>query len=252
LWQLSRGFLPVVDRELYVESTAISVIYPAYNEEENLVETINRSLKAMRSMCHQFEMIIINDASTDRTGEMADALAAIHPEIRVIHNAHNLGQGLSLRVGFAQTAYPLVIHNGMDYPFDLNDIRLMLPVMEHADIVVAARRDRATYSLYRKVVSIVNLLLVNLLFGLRLHDYNFVQMYRKDALNGIQVDARSTAFLTPEILVRARDKGYRIKEVTVDYHPRKKGHATSGKPRVMIGSLMDMLRFWLKRSRTRG
>jgi glycosyltransferase involved in cell wall biosynthesis len=230
----------------------ISVIYPAYNEAGNIERTIRRSVEALRSLFDRFEIIIVDDASADETGEIAESLAAEHPEIKVIHNAANQGQGESLRIGFREASYDLVIHNAMDYPFDLKDLSKMLPLLDEADIVVAVRNRRTDYTLYRRFLSVMNLILLNLLFGLGLRDYNFVQLYRKKVLETVQVDARSTAFLTPETLIRAHDLGYRIKEVEIDYHPRERGVATSGRPRVLVSSLRDLLRFWLKRTLMRG
>jgi glycosyltransferase involved in cell wall biosynthesis len=239
----------MADKETIAEPVEISVIYPAYNEEANLGETIRRSVEALHILSDRFEILIIDDASSDKTRQIADALAAAYPQIKVIHNAKNMGQGMSLRLGFQQVQYSSVTHNAVDYPFDLKDLGRMLPLLKQADIVVAARNSRAGYTLYRKIASIVNVTLLNFLFGLNLRDYNFVQLYRKPVLDTIRVDTVSTAFLTPEMLIRAHDLGFRIKEVAIDYHPRERGVATAGNPRVVFGSLRDMLRFWVKRAK---
>jgi len=226
----------------------LSVIFPAYNEEENIRATMERALAALRPLFERFEIIIVNDASRDRTGQIADELARQHPEIRVVHHPRNLGQGASILTGFHQARHDLVLHNAMDYPFDLQDLARMLPLLDRADIVVAVRDRRAGYTLTRKFMSVVNLMLLCMLFGLKLRDYNFVQLYRKHVWNSIRVESRSTVFLTPEALIRAHDMGFRIVEVTIPYHAREKGAATSGNFRVVSRSLRDMLGFWWKRS----
>jgi hypothetical protein len=149
--------------------------------------------------------------------------------------------------GFRQARFDLVTHNAMDYPFDLRDLKLMTPLLAGADIVVAARRSRAGYSPYRLLTSAVHRALLHLLFPLRLRDYNFVQIYPRAVWEAVNVEARSTAFLTPEALIRAYDMGYRVREVEIEYHPRTSGVATSGKPKVILHSLRDMFRFWWKR-----
>ena len=93
--------------------------------------------------------------------------------------------------------------------------------------------------------------LLHLLFPLRLRDYNFVQVYARTVWQAVKVEARSTACLTPEALIRAHDMGYRIREVEVEYHPRTAGAATSGKPKVILHSLRDMFLFWWQRTRRR-
>jgi glycosyltransferase involved in cell wall biosynthesis len=224
----------------------ISVIFPAYNEEPNIDKTVSLSLEALRPRFEAFEIIIIDDASTDNTGEMADRLASKHPEVKVIHNAKNRGQGPNILLGFQQAKYDLVIHNGMDYPFDLKDLDKMLPLLEEADIVVASRATRAGYTRYRQLISLTNLMLLRLISGLRLQDYNFVQLYKKLVLDTIQVEARSSGFVIPEILIQAYGKGYRIKAVEIEYYFREKGESTMGHPRVVFSSFVDLVRFWLR------
>ncbi|BAP55035.1 group 2 glycosyl transferase [Thioploca ingrica] len=223
----------------------ISVIFPAYNEEQNIEETISLSLEALRPLFEEFEIIIIDDASTDKTGKIADLLATKHQEIKVIHNSKNRGQGQNILLGFQQARYDLVIHNGMDYPFDFKDLSKMLPLLEEADIVVASRSTRAGYTLYRKFLSLTNTMLLHLISDLRLPDYNFVQLYKKFVLNSIQIEGRSTGFVIPEILIRSYKKGYRIKDVEIEYHFREKGVSTAGHPRVVVSSFFDLVRFWL-------
>ena len=225
----------------------ISVVFAAYNEEKNVESSIGRALGALRPQFSTFEVIIVDDASTDSTGALCDRLAAAHPEVRILHNSKNLGQGGSLVRGFREAKYDLVTHNAMDYPFDLRDLSRLTPLLGEADIVVAARRSREGYSAYRVLTSAVHRVLLHLLFPLRLRDYNFVQLYRRSVWEAVKVEARSTAFLTPEALIRAYDLGYRIKEIEIEYYPRTAGAATSGKPKVILRSLRDMLRFWWQR-----
>jgi len=226
----------------------ITVVYPAYNEEENIRSTVERSLEALREQFEDFEILIVDDRGQDNTGAIADELARQHPEVRVLRNPRNLGQGESLKNGFREARGDLVIHNAMDYPFDLRDLAAMLPLLDDADVVAAARRMRAGYTLYRRVLSVGNLALLHVLFPLRLSDYNFVQLYRREVLQRVKTRARSTAFITPETMIRAHDMGFRVREVAIEYHPRLRGVATAGKPKVVLSSMWDMLRFWLERT----
>jgi glycosyltransferase involved in cell wall biosynthesis len=227
----------------------ITVVFAAYNEEKNVEAAMAQALDALRGQFQRFEIIIVEDASRDGTPALCDALAAVHPEIRVLHNEKNLGQGATLVRGFQQARFDLVTHNAMDYPFDLRDLKLMTPLLAEADIVVAVRRSQAGYSPYRVLTSAVHRTLLHLLFPLRLRDYNFVQLYPRSVWEAVKVEARSTAFLTPEALIRAYDMGYRVREVEIEYHPRTAGVATSGKPKVILHSLRDMFAFWWKRLR---
>jgi dolichol-phosphate mannosyltransferase len=227
----------------------ISVIFPAYNEAENIRTAMAAALEALRSLFDRFEIVIIDDRGQDDTGRIADELAAAHQEIRVIHNERNMGQGASIVRGFHEARYGLLLHNAMDCPFDLEDLRKMLPLLDDADIVVASRTGRPGYTFYRIIVSLVNRKLIRALFPLKLRDYSFVQLFSKAAWGKVNVEGRSTGFMIPEALIRAYDLGYRIKEIDIPYHPRLAGKATAGKPSVILRSLNEMLRFWWKRAR---
>lgn len=226
---------------------SISVIYPAYNEEKNIVSTIERSVAALQSITGDFEIVLINDASRDGTGKIADQLARRYHQIRVIHQPQNMGQGVGIITGFKAASKDLLIHNGVDYPFDVADLKLMLPLLSKADIVVAIRKGRPGYTAYRKLLSVATVRLIQTFFDLRLRDYSFVQLYRRQVWRDIEVDARSTGFLIPEALIRAHDLGYRLAEVDIEYHARVHGKATAGKPSVVARSLLDLMRFWSKR-----
>jgi len=225
----------------------ISVIFPAYNEAENIRSTISRALAALRSQFARFEIIIVDDCGSDGTGQIADELANEHTEIRVIHNEDNIGQGASIVRGFKEARYALLIHNAVDYPFDLSDLDKMTPLLKNADIVVASRLGRPGYTFYRLIVSLINRKLIHALFPLKLHDYSFVQLISKPVWDATKVEGRSTGFMMPEALIRAYDLGYRIVEVDIPYHPRLAGKATAGKPRVIIYSIYEMFRFWWNR-----
>lgn len=227
---------------------SISVVFPAYNEEQIIEPVIIRSIEALREQFEKFEIVIVDDKSTDSTGLIADALAARYPEVRVIHNARNMKQGASLIAGMRAARNELVTHNAMDYPFDLRDLRKMTPLLHSADIVVASRASRPGYTPYRRFISFVNIMLLHVLFDLRLKDYNFVQLYKKSVLDRISIEARSTGFVTPEILIRAHDLGYRVSEIEIAYHARETGIASSGKLSVVLTSFADLVRFALHRN----
>src|SRR5579883_3003923 len=228
---------------------SISVVFPAYNEEENIRPTIARALASLSRQFDTFEIIIVNDGSTDATGSIADELARNDDHIRVIHNEHNMKLGATLLKGLANTRYDLITYDAMDYPFDLDDLAQMLPVLQTNDVVVGVRMQRAGYTAYRKVISHVNLGLLRLLFDLKLRDYNFVQVFKRKVLQSIPVTARSTGFVQPEMLIRAHRCGFKIAEVDIKYLPREAGVARSGHPAAIVASVRDLLLFWLRTNR---
>lgn len=225
---------------------SISVVFPGYNEEENIVKTISRAVCALENQFDDFEVIIVNDASTDKTLTLAQELAANDKRITVINNEKNLRQGASIFKGFAQARCDLITHNGMDYPFDLADLSQMLPFLEDNDIVVAARTSRPGYTPYRFVLSYANLFLLRLLFKLKLHDYSFIQVYKRHVVQSVHSKGRSTGFAMPELLFRAHNQGFKIAECPIEYLRREAGIARAGHPRVIIESLRELIAFWLE------
>ena len=226
---------------------SITVIFPAYNEELNVRRSIERAIEAMSPRFEIFELLIIDDGSRDNTASIAKELALIHPEITFLQNERNLGLGETLYRAFHCAKGELVIQNAMDYPLDLCDLDKMIPVLDEADVVVAVRKAFAGYTPYRKLTSRVNRALLRLLFKPRLRDYNYTQLFKKEVLQAAKPTSRSTVFIAPEIIIRAFDLGFRIKEVEVDFHPRLAGEATSGKPMTILRSVRDMFAFWIKR-----
>jgi glycosyltransferase involved in cell wall biosynthesis len=229
-----------------MERRSITVIFPAYNEAANIRHAIEQSMEAMYPRFENFELLI-NDGSRDDTGSIAEELATVYPEITVLHNQRNMGLGEALYRGFQCAKGELVIQNAMDYPLDLRDLDILLPLLDEADVVVAARKTHAGYTPYRKLTSKVNRGLLRLLFEPKLRDYNYTQLYKKKVLEAARPTSRSTVFIAPEIIIRAHELGFRIKEVEIDYHPRIAGEATSGNPGVIIESLRDLFTFWVKR-----
>jgi glycosyltransferase involved in cell wall biosynthesis len=227
----------------------ISVVYPAYNEEANVRLTLDRSIEALKSQFERFEIIIVDDGSTDQTLALLNEYASIHPEIIVLSNETNSGAGDSMLRGMMAASCSLVVNNAMDYPFDLSDLSKMCPLTEVADVVVAAREGRPGYTLYRHFLSRVNWTLLRVLFGLPLSDLNFVQIYKQEVLQSISVQSRSAGFMPAEMLIQARDQSFRIQEIEIPYHPRLAGKSVMGNPKVALTSLMEMLSFWVARRR---
>src|SRR5262249_20950586 len=158
----------------------------------------------------RFELLLVDDASTDRTPALADALAAQHASVRVVHNPRNLRQGGCLRLGFNLARYDLVTHNAVDYPFDFDDLPPLLRGSPAADVVVATRRSYPGVSRTRTVLSAMNRLAIRLLFGLAIADYNFVQVYKRSVLAQQRCFSIATNFITVEHIVRAHHAGHRV------------------------------------------
>jgi glycosyltransferase involved in cell wall biosynthesis len=227
----------------------LSVVIPGYNEQANIRTAVETCCRALEELKVPFEIVVVNDGSSDDTGAIADALAAADPRIRVVHNIVNVNVGIALLVGYRTARGELVTHNAMDLPFDPKDLASILPMFEDPDmgLVVVSRVDRSAHSPWRKVTSFVHHWMVRALFWSALPDMNFILVWRRSAIAPLGVRARSPAFVTPELIIRARDAGLKIGHFRTVFHTRKIGTGQFGKPRDILWTLADMLSFWIER-----
>lgn len=224
--------------------TSVSFFCPAYNEEDNLERMVNSVLPVLRESAQDFEIIIVDNASTDNTPQIADRLAANIPQIRVIHNIFNRGYGGALRTGFSNATKEFVVYTDSDNQYDFNDFKLMIPYLSKYDIVTGYRLKRHD-SRYRLFQSGIFNFLIRLLFGLRMKDINCsFKVYRKKALDGIRFSSNS-AFIDSEMFIQARRNGFRIYEVPVQHFARTAGKAYGAKPHMVIFTVKEIITYWL-------
>ena len=228
------------------EKPSVSLILPCYNEEESVVETVERCARALEPLTSRFEIVVVDDASTDGSASLVERLARKKGYIRLVRNAINLGAGASLLMGFEAAVGDILIHDSMDLPLAPEDLPAILSRFPAADAVAVARVDRSAHSSYRKLTSLVNYGLLRLLFNVRLRDMNFVQAYKREAFMAAKVRARSPAFVTPELLMRIGRLGFKVEEIVLPFHRRVRGCANYGKVRDILWTLADMISFRLE------
>jgi glycosyltransferase involved in cell wall biosynthesis len=217
----------------------------AYNEEATLEEATRDVVSALSAFGDRtFEVLIVDDGSTDRTPEIAHRMQAEHPEVRVITHPGNRGPGSAILTGFAEAQNEVVCFHPADQQLPFAEVASTIPLLDDYDLVVGVRTGRPGYSLMRLLSSRTYIALVHLLFGLReLPDFNYVYLYRKALLDRISIET-SGVFMTTEVLVKAAALGARIVPATITCLPRLHGKATCGSPRVIAQTFGEMMRFW--------
>ena len=222
---------------------SLSVFFPCYNEEANVERTTLAALDACRRFIDDFEIIIVNDGSRDRTGEIADRLAAEHPQVRAVHNSPNQGYGGALQAGFRAARKEWVFYTDGDGQFDFNEIPRLLPLLDRYDIVSAYRMDRRD-PLIRKLNAWCWTMLVNLLFGTNLRDIDCAfKIYPRRLFD--QIDMRSKgALIDAEILAKAKYLGYRIGQIGVHHYERVAGVQTGASPRVIARAFYELFKLY--------
>ena len=218
---------------------SVSVFFPCYNEEANVERTTLAALRAFRRTAEDFEVIIVNDGSKDRTAEIADRLAREHPEVRAVHNNPNQGYGGALQRGFREAGKQHVFYTDGDGQFDFEEIDQLIPLMSRYDIVSAFRLNRQD-SLLRKINAFCWTALVNVVFRLWLRDIDCAfKIYPRRLFDEIEMKSKG-ALIDTEVLARAKRLGYTIGQVGVHHYPRTAGSQTGANLRVILRAFKEL------------
>jgi glycosyltransferase involved in cell wall biosynthesis len=220
----------------------LSLILPALNEEQNVVECLQRVVTAVEPIVDRFEVIFIDDGSTDRTAEFAEEFATGDPRVRVLRNEQNVNYGVSLARGIEAARGEWLTHNGADLPLAPEDFAPFVASFDSADAIVATRASKEAHSRWRRVTSLTNNLLLRMLFLPGCSDLNFTQFYRREPLRRLPLTSTSPAFVTPELILRSERAGHRVIELEAPFRHRTAGKAHFGKPKDIAWTLRDMLR----------
>ncbi|MBL7201747.1 MAG: glycosyltransferase family 2 protein [Anaerolineae bacterium] len=227
---------------------SLSVVLPAYNEEPNVeraVEQVSATLGA-RGIDH--EIILVNDGSTDRTGEIGRALARRIPYLRLIEHHPNRGYGGALKAGFGAATGDLIAFCPADNQFLFGEIDRLMEALDQADVVCGYRADRQDAAIRRFNAWGWNTL-VRVLFGYLCRDIDCgFKLLRRQVLDRVHL-VSDGAMIDTELLAGARARGFRIAEVPVTHLPRTAGEATGASLAVIVRAFRDLARFRLRLSR---
>jgi len=225
---------------------SISVVFPMWNEEDYIRRAVKAAKHILEEITPDHEIVIVDDASTDATGRIADELAQADPKLKVIHNAHNRKLGGTLRAGYAAASKELILYTDADLPFDLQELPRAVRLLEYqqADVLSAWRFDRTLEGPVRAVYTFFYTRLVRLLFGLRVKDVNFAfKLFKRSLLEKFPLKSEGS-FIDAEFLIRAQKAGAQVIQIGVDYFPRSRGQSTLANPGVILKILREMLGLW--------
>jgi glycosyltransferase involved in cell wall biosynthesis len=225
---------------------SVSVVIPMFNEEEYVERTLAAVRSALDRAGIEHEVILVDDASTDRTAALADTAAASDARVRVIHNERNLTLGGSLRAGFARARSDLVLYTDADLPFDLEEVPRAVRLLEvqQADLLTAYRFDRTTEGPRRALYTWGYSVLIRTLFGLRIRDVNFAfKLFRRSLLDRVTLRSEGS-LIDAELVVRATRAGASVIQIGVDYFPRTRGVSKLASGRVIGLILRELWALW--------
>jgi hypothetical protein len=207
---------------------ALTFFFPAYNEEPNIERTVALALEQIGPLVPSLEVLAIDDGSTDRTPQLADALAAADPRVRVVHQ-ENRGYGGALKAGFANAQGNLIAFSDGDLQFDLAELSRLLDRLNDpsrpVDAVIGYRIKRMD-PFRRLVIAKTYNAIVSVLFGLRVRDIDCaMKVFRRGVFAGLRLDSEGP-FLSAELLIKLNARGVKMDQVGVTHYPRTAGTNT--------------------------
>lgn len=228
-----------------VKIDELSVFFPAYNEQDNLKATVEKARAVLQKVARNYEIIIVNDGSKDKTGAVADALARNRDKIRVIHHSQNRGYGAALKSGLYASKYPWVVFTDADGQFDFAEVVKFLATQKQtaADLVIGYYLKRQVPG-FRIFGSKVWQGAVLLLFGLNVRDIDCgFKLINREVIKKIpKLEAERGPFISSELLIKAKAAGFKIVEMGVHHYLRKAGKATGASLKVIAAGIADLWR----------
>jgi glycosyltransferase involved in cell wall biosynthesis len=224
----------------YAKLSSLSLFYPAYNEAGNIAESIQQALMVLPSVAEKFEIIVVDDGSSDATYQIAQRFSFEHPVVRVVTQP-NTGYGGALKRGFAEAKYDWVFFTDSDLQFDLSQLLNFLPHANNHDIILGYRLSRAEGWKRIFLAKLLKIWAV-VFFGLspKIKDIDCAfKLIRLSVIREIEPLFSDGAMISTELLVKALHLRYRYVQVGVDHYQRFSGEATGSKLGVLFQALVD-------------
>jgi glycosyltransferase involved in cell wall biosynthesis len=236
---------------------SLSLVIPMFNEEESIEHAIACAIEALTRHCGEdWEIVVVDDASKDRSAEIVAREAAAEPRIRLLRHPVNRKLGATLKTGFAAVGKDVVLYMDADLPFDPEAIGPALHAMRvtRADLIAGYRLDRTGEGFRRAVYSYCYNTLIGLLFGWPHRDINFsFKLMRREVLEAIELKSEGS-LIDAELLVKAKNLGFVVQQMGLDYFPRSRGISTLSSPGVILKILRELVTLYpeMRHPRRRG
>jgi glycosyltransferase involved in cell wall biosynthesis len=229
-----------------MDKPTIALFFPVYRDEGTIEIVVMKSLKVLSDIAAKYKIIIVDDGSPDRSGEIADKLAEKYPEVISVHHKTNLGYGAALQTGFMHSLdYEWICFTDGDNQYDVNDLYHMSKLFHHYDLIVTFRYSKI-YGTLRIFISFAYNFIIRLLFKSHLRDHNCgLKVIRSSVINDMELISNS-AFIGAEIIINAMVRGYPIGEVGIHTYPRTFGESSVMSIRHISNSIKDMFRVYKK------
>jgi len=250
---------------------SVSLLCWAYNEEENIIIFLERATKLLEDTFADYEIILINDGSADKTLDFAENFKKLkNNKIKIFSNDKNMNVAYSFKRALKEASKEYLFWQTVDWSYDISKIGYYLKYLDNYDVIQGVRRKpievkvkflkplaylfkifgikyltKRSDTISKAIISVVNYSLIRLLFQVPVSDYQNITIYPTKWLQSIIKEADSS-FGNPELIIKAYWSGLRIKEVPINFIPRDKGQAKGTKLKSILKSIRDIFEFWFK------
>ncbi|MDD5195050.1 MAG: glycosyltransferase family 2 protein [Candidatus Omnitrophica bacterium] len=221
----------------------LSVFFPAYNEQDNIARTVKNAFEIIPELAENFEIMVVDDGSRDKTADVLKQLSEKYENLKVLTHQKNKGYGGALKTGFSNAKYDYIFFTDGDGQFHLQELEKLLPLIAICDIAAGFRIKRQD-PIYRILNAHAYNLLIRILFGLNAKDIDCAfKLIKKRAIEPRKLKSNA-GFISAEFLIRAKKRGFVIKQVGVTHLARKSGRATGASFKVIFNSFYELFKLW--------
>lgn len=225
---------------------SLSLFLPCFNEERNISRVINSALKVLPKIASQYEILIINDGSSDKTQKVVEN--KLDDKVRLINHQKNMGYGMALRTGIGEARYEWTFWTDGDGQFDIGQLKDFLPFVDRYEAIIGYRHNRAE-GFRRAINTKLYNFAVNLVFGLKIRDYDCAfKLIRTRRLKKLSLQSTG-AFTSAEILYNLSREKISLKELPVRHLPRLYGSPTGNSIEVIATAFREAIAIRLKHRR---
>ncbi len=231
------------DRRAKLKS--VSVFFPAYNDEGTIGKMVEKAIKTLRGITDDFEVIVVNDASPDKSGEIADSLAKKYPFVKVVHHKTNRGYGGALKSGFRHSTKKWVFYTDGDAQYDVSELALLAEHAGKADVINGYKIKRSD-SPYRAVLGGMYNWFSRRLFHIKIRDINCdFRLMKRKIFRTVKLESDS-GVICVEMIKKIQDAGFTFYEVPVRHFPRQSGKSQFFKIHRILKVFYGLARQWLR------
>jgi len=222
----------------------ISVFFPAYNDGGTIGSMVTEAIATLKRLTDDYEVIVVNDASSDRTQEVLEELSDVYPQLRVVRHEKNRGYGGALRSGFAAASKELVFYTDGDAQYDVRELEALFAALrDDVDWVNGYKIGRSD-PWYRVVIGTAYQYVVRLLFSLRVRDPDCdFRLIRRRVFERVHLESNS-GIICVEMMRKLQDAGYKVAEVPVHHYHRTYGRSQFFNFRRVAAVGRGLLRLW--------